>query len=1274
MKFAKYLQEEVVPEWRKAYINYKQGKKHLKAIERVLDELDLKAAQALEEHEAREALQDTLSPLPTLVQQQQQQPSNPSSTKASKSESTASTPIMSRRRGSGRNYSSINFLPPLALSASTTSPRRQGETPTTTVTVVEEENRSAFGGRTLNGDEHDGDGDDEEAATARTVQPKEVDGLRQSLGSTAFQFGQTARSQSTQLLKNLSRRFTIIGPSEIPVRVRSIQIDDNSIDNILDQLLPEEQVFFQFLDSQLELVNNFYQEKELEAVTKLKVIQQQLFVASQWKRRYDDHMARAKAEHGWYAAEWSRVRKGFDNLIRVDTAVTEDVTLNSKKSGFTPVGTFTGGVGAKLDAERMLRHRDLRGLDSPNGASVGVAGNHKISLDALAYQEELELQEEEDRRQYLNHKVARTRIKAALYEFYRSLEMIKNYKVLNHTGFAKILKKFDKTAGWKGSKPYMNSRLKPAYFMTSVVIEDLIKETEDLFIETFEKGHRRRGMAKLRIPDSKNQTHHFTATRIGMYMGLAAPLLFQALQAAFSSEMPEEIPYWDGLLLVYAGLFLTFLFACLFGINMYVWAKARINYKFIFEFDPRDNLDYHEYFELPILLILLLTLAVYLDFGSKLTQHVATAYWPLILMSITVAIIFCPLPIAHFTARRWFISSIGRILASGYYRVEFRDFFLADEMNSLSYSIEQFEFAMCAYSEQWSDLSWFRFLQCLRRYRDTLEWFPHLVNAGKYSASLINLFVYFSFRHYGGAHLKTAWIFVSVLTSCYTFGWDVYMDWGLFRFGKNGGGAHGHPFLRPELVYSRTWVYYMAIVLDFLGRFSWTARLISMNINVMVLSFILAFLEVLRRWQWNFFRLENEHLNNCGQFRAIKDIPLPFHIRVQGESDDEEDEDDDNNSNNLNHHSHYNSSNNNIISDALHYHQDRSGSHPDLHRQDLQYHVHQEGVFHLQEDQDEDSADRGSTFPHLSMASSSRKSGLVRSSSSQSSLFGALSNGSHAHGLSNLSSNAGVGVGVGIGTGGGGEDEERGGGREGGERGVQPPKLRTSKSRTSFHSATSFSQPRRPYGAMAQRSFSHGSTAQGIAATGGGGEMNSLTGIPAAHLSRTSLHDTATATATAGVGASNTSLHHPFSTSRSNSFVDNAVAEAGFTGVQREILEAELTNSNKKFYDRRDFDSKIIEVENSSSDLWQRRQPRKEKSMTGLNSLHGLQALSSGGAIGGGGQGGLEERVHDFERRAKSQAVQPRRKMSMGTRMRNSIFGRRGQSSDSEDDEEADTE
>lgn len=33
--------------------------------------------------------------------------------------------------------------------------------------------------------------------------------------------------------------------------------------------------------------------------------------------------------------------------------------------------------------------------------------------------------------------------------------------------------------------------------------------------------------------------------------------------------------------------------------------------------------------------------------------------------------------------------------------------------------------------------AWFRFAQCIRRYRDSREAFPHLVNAGKYSTTFL---------------------------------------------------------------------------------------------------------------------------------------------------------------------------------------------------------------------------------------------------------------------------------------------------------------------------------------------------------------------------------------------------------------------------------------------------------------------------------------------------------------------------------------------------------
>lgn len=46
---------------------------------------------------------------------------------------------------------------------------------------------------------------------------------------------------------------------------------------------------------------------------------------------------------------------------------------------------------------------------------------------------------------------------------------------------------------------------------------------------------------------------------------------------------------------------------------------------------------------------------------------------------------------------------------------------------------------------------------------------------------------------------------------------------------------------------------------------------------------ILAPLEVFRRFIWNFFRLENEHLNNCGNFRAVRDISV---APITGTSDE----------------------------------------------------------------------------------------------------------------------------------------------------------------------------------------------------------------------------------------------------------------------------------------------------------------------------------------------------------------------------------------------------
>lgn len=73
--------------------------------------------------------------------------------------------------------------------------------------------------------------------------------------------------------------------------------------------------------------------------------------------------------------------------------------------------------------------------------------------------------------------MARNRLKKAITEYYRSLEFLKSYKTLNETGFQKILKKFDKVAGWKASNLYTQT-IKNHHWANTNDLDIIMKETE----------------------------------------------------------------------------------------------------------------------------------------------------------------------------------------------------------------------------------------------------------------------------------------------------------------------------------------------------------------------------------------------------------------------------------------------------------------------------------------------------------------------------------------------------------------------------------------------------------------------------------------------------------------------------------------------------------------------------------------------------------------------------------------------------------------------------
>lgn len=237
---------------------------------------------------------------------------------------------------------------------------------------------------------------------------------------------------------------------------------------------------------------------------------------------------------------------------------------------------------------------------------------------------------------------------------------------------------------------------------------------------------------------------------------------------------------------------------------------------------------------------------------------------------------------------------------------------MGDMFCSLTYVMGNIEVFFCLYARHWEGTDvcksshsrllgflsclpgiW-RALQCIRRYHDTRNMFPHLVNCGKYSWTILYYLSLSVYRIDKTVHLRAFFIVCATINAVYcskssctffflqmqelTFSllgvWDIVMDWSLVAPYSN------NPYLRDRLGYKSKWIYYAAMIIDPILRFNWIFYAIYANDiqHSAAISFFVSLSEILRRAIWTVFRVENEHCTNVGRFRASRDVPLPYEV------------------------------------------------------------------------------------------------------------------------------------------------------------------------------------------------------------------------------------------------------------------------------------------------------------------------------------------------------------------------------------------------------------
>ncbi|OVA12219.1 SPX [Macleaya cordata] len=507
-----------------------------------------------------------------------------------------------------------------------------------------------------------------------------------------------------------------------------------------------------------------------------------------------------------------------------------------------------------------------------------------------------------------NLKKVEEQLQRAFVEFYQKLRLLKSYSFLNLLAFSKIMKKYDKITSRSASKSYLNM-VDNSYIGSFDGVTRLMERVEATFIKHFTNSNRSKGIRILR-PKAKRERHRITFS-LGVFCGCTAALIVALIAIIHARNIIRKegsAQYMENMFPLYSFFGFIVLHMFMYGANLYAWKRYRINYPFIFGFKQGTELGYREVLLLSSALATLALASVLanldMEMDDKTNDYKAlTEILPLGLVILVLLITFCPFNIIYRSSRYFLLRCAFHCFLAPLYKVTLPDFLLADQLTSQVQAIRSLEFYICYYG--WGDFKhrnntckdkdvynifyfilaatpyWSRFLQCLRRMYDEKDSMQGY-NALKYLSTIVAVLMRTAYtRRETTGWWVLAWISSGIAAIISTY-WDLVIDWGLLqRNSKNR-------WLRDKLLVSRKSIYFGAMVLNVLLRFAWLQTVLNFKVSFLheeALIAIVASLEIIRRGVWNFFRLENEHLNNVGKYRAFKSVPLPFNY------DEDEDKD-----------------------------------------------------------------------------------------------------------------------------------------------------------------------------------------------------------------------------------------------------------------------------------------------------------------------------------------------------------------------------------------------
>lgn len=718
MKFAKTLEDEAIPEWKANYFDYKQAKKKLKAIDRAVRNVPSSPQIVNGQGDAgagSSSLRD--APVFSLLRRRQTfTASDAKSQQDKRGDFNWPNPALQSHLATATDFTPSSSTNELRKTARDGRPKTAGQADERTALKdpvssgvgrdlpQQQKRMRSYGsiiGSPANSDEDDGDDlrlrhepaslrlpnpavpldddpDHESSVSPTTGGSNEQQGpkppaTQMSHTGNAYEIGpavdlpfgsgdsikriqsQSARSMSTPGGNHrpmTKRLFSAASNLRTKPRQQGGEPPNDIALEAYRELDFRKADFFALLDKELLKIDNFYTEKEENAVKQLAILRDQLHILRQ--RRFAEIEHQAKYGQATSAATGGNDTSAHGHRFRIPFL----------KNG--------------PDENSALRKKFANSVDVASGAIDRVRNGHvgktskamnQLGTPTGTWQPHPDQRDYGTRLPDVSHHTAKRKMKAALSEYYRSLELLKSYAATNRTAFKKIVKKYDKTARSRHKGQYMDDHVNRAHFVKSDTVETLMSDCESLYSRYFERGNHKIAVSKLRAKVAKVGDYTDSVARTcfllgsGTFMGFYG--LVNGVELLYS---PNAVRHQAAtfLLQLYAGYFLMVLLTGLFVLNAAMFARFKVNYPFIFELNPKSRLDWLQLAEIPAVFFFLLGGTMWLNFSIQAGGEAMLHWWFVVLISVSLILFLLPFRVFHLKTRLFFLDTVVSLLTLRY--------------------------------------------------------------------------------------------------------------------------------------------------------------------------------------------------------------------------------------------------------------------------------------------------------------------------------------------------------------------------------------------------------------------------------------------------------------------------------------------------------------------------------------------------------------------------------------------------------------------------------